>query len=188
MAPFGSKNALGHGRPPNHTDEELESLGQSLLAWMKEMDESETRVVHLSEFYCEYISRSDWAVLIKRPYFCAYYERAIEWIGRRLLKDTELSTAYGSRFLGVYFKEVREHEKEITEHKIDYEIIKKDERDKKSGFANEAQLPIFYETIKQNHQLIEDLQKEREATKALLARVTDLEKKVMSHDALSQTT
>ena len=36
-------------------------------------------------------------------------------------KNEKLSTAYGSRFLGVYSKDLRQHEKDIAFEKIDHE-------------------------------------------------------------------
>jgi hypothetical protein len=105
-------------------------LGEDLLSWMKKKDESKEEVVHLSEFYSEEkgISPSYWKDnLADRECFRSYYERALVWMGKKLLKNKRLSPTYGSRFLGIYFKEVAEYEFEQSKKKIDYEAEKKND-------------------------------------------------------------
>lgn len=126
--PKGNKYAFGHGRPPKpgFSNEELIVLGEDLLKWMKEKEKEE--VVHLSEFYSEKkgISPSYWKDNIAdRECFRSYYERALVWMGKKLLKNKKLSPTYGSRFIGIYFKEVKEHEFDEKKKIIDYELDQK---------------------------------------------------------------
>ena len=117
-APFGNKNSVGHGRPPlpGNSDEDLIKIGYMLLEWMKKCDENDIEVVHLSQF-CEYadIDPIDWNNYRVRPCFNSYYARARQWIGRRMLVNKNIPTEYGKRFLGMYFKEIVEHEHEIKD-------------------------------------------------------------------------
>src|SRR5690348_12239054 len=100
----GNKNGVGHGRPPNEgqSTEELIQLGKDLMQWMKEQDANpKSNVVHLSEFYSEVkdLSPSQWDAIRKRDCFLQYYEKAIIWMGKRTLKNKDLSPSYGNRFL-----------------------------------------------------------------------------------------
>jgi len=131
MAPKGNKNAVGNGRPPKegYTDGELILLGTELLAWMKACDEDKKcDVVHLSEWYSEIkdICPKYWKDSIcKRPCFSAYYEKAMKWMGKRILKNKKLAPSYGNRFLPIYFREINESEWESRKAEIDYEHEKK---------------------------------------------------------------
>jgi hypothetical protein len=133
MAPKGNKNAVGHGRPPNegYSDEELVKLGEELLQWMADCDANKhCDVVHLSEWYSEIkgIVPSYWEkCLTRRLCFSGYYDKAMKWMGKRLLKNKKLAPSYGNRFLGIYFKEIPAHEWEQKQKEIDYEYEKKRE-------------------------------------------------------------
>ncbi|HSX38122.1 MAG TPA: hypothetical protein VLE95_04745 [Chlamydiales bacterium] len=128
-APIGNQNGVGHGRPPNcgFSNHELLVLGEELLLWMEQTDENGTEVVHLSEWYSaiKHIPRSQWKSLIQRDCFLPYYEKAMDWLGVKLLKNKNLPVAYGSRFLGIYFREIREYEQTVMQEKIDYELAQK---------------------------------------------------------------
>ncbi len=132
-APRGNKNAVGKGRPPKEgfSEAEVIALGEEMFKWMDECDLKKTQVVHLSEWYShiKYIRPCEWDALQKRSCFLPYYERAIKWMGNRLLKNTKLPPVYGSRFLGIYFKDVREHEKQQIRDKVDYELERKTPKD-----------------------------------------------------------
>jgi len=175
MAPKkGNKHGVGYGRPtnPGFSDPEVIILGEELLKWCAEQDDNEdSNIVHLSEWYSEIkgIAPSQWESLAQRPCFLAYYEKAIKWMGKRILKNNQMASAYGSRFLGIYFREVREHEREIVEHKVDYEIKKKQEIGKE-GYSldqvNDANLALIRaqgiiaaqaEQLKEKDKIIDEL-------------------------------
>lgn len=122
MAPAkGNQHGVGHGRPPNEgfSDPELLILGEELLQWMKDCDaDPKCDVVHLSEWYSEKknISPTQWkSLLIARECFLPYYDKARVWMGKRLMKNKDLAPSYGNRFLGIYMKEVHEHEEAIKD-------------------------------------------------------------------------
>lgn len=125
-APKGNKHGVGHGRPvrDGYSNEDLIILGEELLQWMKDCDaDKKCDVVHLSEWYSEIkgIDRVYWKDCIcSRPCFSAYYNRAMDWMGKRTMKNKKLSTVYGNRFLGVYFKELDDNELEKEKKRIDY--------------------------------------------------------------------
>jgi len=116
--PKGNKFGVGHGRPPAHfTDDDAHVLGKELLEWMsKEDDNPDSDVVHLSEWYSEIkgIDPRHFEALCRRECFLGYYEKARKWMGKRLMKNKNLHSSYGNRFLAVYFKELKEHEIEMA--------------------------------------------------------------------------
>jgi len=139
MAPAkGNQHAVGHGRPPNpgFEDEDLVALGEEFVAWMDKVDsENDYKVVHLSQWFSKIknIPISQWDSIIRRECFIGYYKKAILWMGTRTLINKELPTAYGSRFINIYFKDVKAEEREEVEHKIDHEIKKKMEHEATRG-------------------------------------------------------
>ena len=138
-APKGNKNAVGYGRPPNpgYTNEDLVVLGEELLQWLRVCDEPsltstgdlKPQVVHLSEWYSQIkgMTRTQWNSLSSRECFRDYYDRAREWMGVKLLRNKDVPQTYGGRFIGIYFKEVKEEDREIAHDKIDYEVKRKAE-------------------------------------------------------------
>ena len=104
------------GRLPNrgYEDDKLIELGKELLAWCEKMDKDEKEIVHLSEWYnyVKEIPFSQWKSIINRPIFLPYYERAKQWMGNRILKNSRLPTAYGSRYLGMYHSDMHDYEEE----------------------------------------------------------------------------
>ncbi len=127
MAPaFGNKHAVGYGRPPVHyTDEQAIELGEKYLKWMRDEDNNpESNIVHLSEWYSEVIGMtpSIYKDLTRRECFAPYHEKAREWMGKRLMKNTKLQSSYGNRFLGIYFSEIKEHEIEMMNAKTKSEL------------------------------------------------------------------
>ncbi len=151
-APIGNQNAVGHGRPSNkgYSDEELMTLGDEMLAWMDKVDEEGREVVHLSEWYRKKkISRSQWNSITERGCFLDYYEQAVEWMGCKLLKNKNLPTPYGSRFLGIYFREVRSYEIKLSQEKIDYELTKRLSIEQIKGIPpNDSMLRELIESIR----------------------------------------
>ena len=113
------------GRPANegYSDEEIDSLGKEMMQWIKKVDKDNS-VVHLSQFYCEIkdISYSQWKSLIQRKTFIPYYEKALLWMGRKIMMNKNLRESYGNRFLGIYFAEIREYERDKSREKIQDEL------------------------------------------------------------------
>ena len=153
MAPKGNKNGVGHGRPPNpgFEDKDLIRIGEAMLKWLDEPNEKgKPRKVHLSQFYIdvENIAPSQWDSLCHRACFLPYYEKAKKKMGTILLNNDKLPTAYGSRFLGIYFDEVKEHERKVIEHQVDYEIEKKAKMDNSANSPKHALISMLLEEIK----------------------------------------
>lgn len=153
-APLGNQNGVGHGRPPNkgYSKEEVIALGEEFLKWMRDQDaDPKSDVVHLSEWYSEIkqIPCSQWESIIVRDCFIGYYERAKKWMGKRTLKNKDLPPSYGNRFIGIYFKEVRDHERSEMEHKVEYEIKKKLQAALSSGIpTNDPTLDAILTSLK----------------------------------------
>jgi len=124
---LGNRNGLGKGRPPtSFTDEEVHSLGTELLSWMCERYAADKPPIHLTEWYFleKKMLYHDWDALRNRLGFIQYYDSALEMMTLFTQKNSTLATAYGSRFLGVYSKDLREHEKKIQAEKAAGEIAK----------------------------------------------------------------
>lgn len=121
-APLGNQNAVGGKRNTTFTKEEIESFGEELLKWIKECDANpEKNPIHLSEWYYEIkdFTPWEWDVLRKNDCFFQYYDRAKKWLGRRTILNKSIKESYGNRFLGIYFSDLREHEKQIALEKLE---------------------------------------------------------------------
>lgn len=172
-APKGNKNGVGHGCPPNEgfADTDLVRLGQELLKWIKLQDspDSKRKIVHLSQWYSEVkdISYSQWKSLIQRDSFIPYYEKAKSWIGTKILENEKFPTSYGNRFLSIYFKEIRDSEREEFEHKIDYENEKKAEATKNSNSIMDTHLESLHQMMGINKTQAEEIQALKDKLNAL---------------------
>jgi len=113
------KNKGGRPRLAEWPENKTVALGEELLGWLRRKENAD--VVHLSEFYSglKDISRSQWHTLRQRPEFLHYYEMALEMVGCLIIRNKDIPTAYGSRFLAIYFKDLREHEREIKREEIE---------------------------------------------------------------------
>lgn len=110
-------------KPIKWSDEELVQLGEELLAWLLSNVDNK-KIVHLSQWWVTIkdISRSEWKEICDRVLFTPYYEKALEIMHYKTLLNDKLPTAYGSRYLGIYSKELRQHEKEERDDKIRSEM------------------------------------------------------------------
>lgn len=165
-APKGNKNGVGHGRPPNQgfSEKEVIALGEELIEWINDPKiNADDKIVHLSQWYSyiKNIRPKEWDALQKRDCFLPYYEKAMRWMGNKLLTNKAVPPAYGSRFIGIYFRDVHGHEKEIKDEDveskkqlIDYEVKLKATSDLQ---ANEEQRSNHKELIA----TIKDSQSER---------------------------
>ena len=145
------------GRPPKIlSNEEIIELGEELLKWMEDNKKNKD-IVHLSQFYSEYkgICRSDWRAIVQRLEFLTYYEKALEWMGTKTLTNDRVPSSYGNRFLNIYFKDVREMEREVNKEKVEDEVaIKKAELS-----------TVTQEAIEMNRQVVESITKLQELKK-----------------------
>jgi len=144
------------------TAQDLVELGNRLLKWIDECEaDPKCDVVHLSEFYAEKerIPRTIWEQnILRRPTFLPYYDLARDWILKRTMKNKDLATAYGSRFLGVYSTQLRDHELQIAKEKIDYEVQKKHEMQSAlNAGSNELLQGQIQDLIVRNARLQEEL-------------------------------
>jgi hypothetical protein len=108
------------GRPPlEFSDEQVIVLGEELLKFVKDAIKAKEPLVHLTEWYAieKDFTYNQWDLLRSRKEFSHYYKSSLDLMVLSTQKNSELSTAYGSRFLGVYSKDLREHEREIAAEK-----------------------------------------------------------------------
>jgi len=120
----GNTLSVGKGRPPLlFSDEECDFLGQELVAAVKKSIADKDPMVHFTEWYAitKNFCYDDWDALRKRLCFIQYYKTAGDLMALSTQKNTTLSTAYGSRFLGVYSRDLKVHEEEISKRKIEHE-------------------------------------------------------------------
>jgi hypothetical protein len=150
------------GRPPvQYSDQALKNLGEELIHFLQAHDES---IVHLSMWYNKIkgIPKNKWSSLIQRPALTDYYERALEWVGCNILESQDLPTAYGSRFLSSYFKDLRDHERKVKQEEIEHAIDYKAKMElSKSTPPNDQMLSLNLDLIKQ----VRELQKELDVLK-----------------------
>lgn len=121
------------GRPPDtFTDEEVIRIGTDLVKWVKD-NLGKEGIVHLSQFYVliEDLDRDQWKNLCDRVFFAPYYKKALDMMAVQTMLNTDIPTAYGSRFLAIYSAELRAHEKEIAQEKL-----KKEDEEKKMNLAD----------------------------------------------------
>ena len=150
-APLGNKSAVGHGRPPKYSNEQVIQIGKDLLKWCDDQDKDpKSKIVHLSEFYVKEkdICRSDWWHICERDCFRAYYEKASDWMGKRIIKSDYIPVAYGSRFLSMYFADLRMHEKDTLHEKIDAEV------EAKARLAEKQDVPSRDELLQAQEEII----------------------------------
>ena len=140
-------------RPPIHfTDEELHILGKEMLLWIKEHKE-DSSFVSMSNWYSEVkeIHRSAWHAIRQRDAFLQYYERAMDFMESKTLSNKDLPTAYGSRYLGLYSKDLRDHEKQTKFEVIDHEAeVKAEAANKSQTSPNDTTLVDLIKAIKES--------------------------------------
>lgn len=120
VAPIGNKYGVGHGRPPNpgFSNEEVIALGEEMIEWINRPEiQSDDKIVHLSQWYSmiKRITSKEWDALQQRASFLPYYDQAIRYMGTKMLTNKAVPPAYGSRFLGLYFRDVHRYEEELKD-------------------------------------------------------------------------
>ena len=113
------------GRPPiDFSNEEVIKLGEELVKFLKDRLAEKDPVIHLTEWYSivKDFTYNQWENLCDRKEFAPYYDSALDIMVLSTQKNEKLATAYGSRFLGLYSKGLRKHEKEIAKEKNSNEL------------------------------------------------------------------
>ena len=67
-----------------------------------------------------------------------------------MLSNKDIPTAYGTRFLPIYFNEIKKEEREKIEHEVDYAIQKKNQMESgKNDSANARKLDDLFTGIRE---------------------------------------
>lgn len=142
------------GRPPKvHSDEEVVSLGKEMVDWIIEKIESGKPPVHLTQWYVlnKRISYPDWDLLRRREQFRQYYDTATDLMALSTMTNKDLEVAYGSRFLGLYSKDLRQHEKDVKFEVIDHEAqVKSEAANKNQTSPNDCLLSDLIKAVKES--------------------------------------
>lgn len=115
---YGKKNKGNYktenrqqGRPPEEfSDQELINIGSAMVKWVKENDP-----LHLKAWcnHAGYLYDSQVQKWRTRKVFLHYYEDAMSHISSRFMERAFLKegdSSIANRFMGVYFKDVYEHD------------------------------------------------------------------------------
>ena len=135
-------------------DEELIELGQDLVKWAtEETDELRCR---FPQWYClkQGIQRDHWDLIIAKPEFKGYYEKARVALSRRFI-DGSVNPSIAHRFLRIYAPEVREEE----ESTADREAVRSKE------IASAVVDPEAHKEILKLNELLKEAQKERKSSR-----------------------
>lgn len=108
-----AKGCTTSGAPRTVSPEppEMIKLGQEMVEWVKE-----NNPLHLSEWYSihKHYTNKQWDTFRDRAEFVQYYEEAIAYIRKNYIDGTVNSTI-ASRFLRLYFKDLKDEENETAE-------------------------------------------------------------------------
>jgi hypothetical protein len=113
----GNKNS-GRNRTTTPEDEELELLGKELVEWATEKTK-EFRY-HVKQFYSikKCLSKTHWDMMIQKPIFRDYYDRALAALSQKYVDGT-INPTIANRFLRLYFPELRAEENETKQFESD---------------------------------------------------------------------
>lgn len=142
------------GRPPKvYSDEDVVKLGEELITWIRKRFNDKDMPIHLTEWYSleKDILYHDWDNIRKRAHFLKYYDSALELMSLCTMANKNLETAYGSRFLGVYSKDLRKHEREVKFEVIDHEAeVKAEANNKNQTSPNDCLLSDLIKAVKES--------------------------------------
>ena len=140
----GNKNS-GRHRTTTPEDPELEELGQEMVAWATEKTR-EFRA-HIKQWYSleKGFTKKQFDLMIEKPIFQEYYEKAMAAIAIRYLDGT-VNQSIAQRFLRLYFPDLREEENDLL--KLKAEIGKKKEEETQDDLARK-----LVEAIKDSEKL-----------------------------------
>lgn len=103
--------AGGAPRTVSFTEEEMITLGEEMLQWLKE----NPGTLHLSEWYTinKRFTYNEWKSFIQKKEFIPYYEIALKIVGKLYLdKTSNVRDGISQRWQRVYFKDLKEEEDE----------------------------------------------------------------------------
>ena len=111
---------VGRPRTRSPQPEELKELGEQMVAWCLE-----NKPYRLAEWYTLEmgIIHKDWKCMLQMPEFLPYYEQALGIVAQQHIDGT-VNPGIAHRFLGIYCKDVREHEKKIKDEELANSIAK----------------------------------------------------------------
>jgi len=107
---------MGIHRSLSPSDDELDALGQELIAWCLEVPKKgEEKHALLPQWYSvkKHILRDTWKAIIKQPVFRPYYEEAQVLLGMKLIQGS-VKEGFAHRFLRLYHADVREDDDAIA--------------------------------------------------------------------------
>ena len=116
--------AGGRPRTSSLSPEEMITLGEEMVSWVKEH-----KPTHLTKWWKieKDITDPEWDTMRKAPEFFHYYAKALLLVGYNYLdKDTEVDGKIKDRWQRVYFKDLREEENETTLFNAQAGAIKSD--------------------------------------------------------------
>ena len=96
-------------QPKYHSLEQVQVLGKELLDYIDTRAAAGNHIYHMCEWYWDVkkMSALEWDSLRGRDSFVQHYENARKKVFLGMMRDKNLSTAYGSRFLAMYSSELR---------------------------------------------------------------------------------
>ena len=111
-------------QPKYHSLEQVQVLGKELLDYIDTRAAAGNHIYHMCEWYWDVkkMSALEWDSLRGRDSFVQHYENARKKVFLGMMRDKNLSTAYGSRFLAMYSSELRSFEREVSSQKVKDEI------------------------------------------------------------------
>jgi hypothetical protein len=118
-APKGNKYALGNNggtpRTVSYSEEEMISLGQEMVAWIKVRQDE---ILHLSQWYTieKMYTYNQWKTFIQRPEFIPFYEVALRLIGLKYLdRDSSIRDNVAPKWQRLYFRDMFEDEESMKD-------------------------------------------------------------------------
>lgn len=121
----GNQYGVGYGRPPKYySEEQVHEIGKEMIDWL---EANKDDFWGISDFYygVKKMHKKDWDLLKERKSFASYYETALEIMTLCVMRNRELAQSYGNRFLAMYSRDLKSHERSINREKIEDEIALK---------------------------------------------------------------
>ncbi len=112
---------VGAPRTVSLPPDEMDALGKEMVQWVIDNQPN-----HLSAWYSAHkrFTYKQWDAFTKLPQFLPYYEQALKLVAQKYLDGT-VPPAIGSRFLRLYFKDLKDQEDEDKQADLDRELEQK---------------------------------------------------------------